>query len=137
MRERCPPRSARKLGSAVLFDYRLEFRADAAGFGMATVAPIPGSRVFGGLWLIDRHCLASLDRYEAWPRIYLRKKVQVLFQGQLVWALTYVLRVGGRFAAPERDYLETMLAGYRDFNLPCACLVQALRGSSSPGIDRR
>ncbi|HSW09969.1 MAG TPA: gamma-glutamylcyclotransferase family protein [Bacillota bacterium] len=129
MRERCRPRSARKLGAAVLLDHRLEFRADAHGFGLATVRPARGVRVYGGLWRIDRNCRAHLDRYEAWPRVYLRKDVPVLFQGRLVRALTYVLQRGGAAVTPERDYLETILAGYRDFNLPFAPLMQAVTPS--------
>ena len=132
MRERCPPGSARKLGAAVLLDHRLEFRADPHGFGLATVLPARGSRVCGGLWQIDRSCRARLDRYEAWPRVYRREDVPVLFQGRLVRALTYILQRAGPPVRPERDYLETILAGYRDFNLPFAALMQAT--SPSPRL---
>jgi hypothetical protein len=136
MRERCRPGTARKLGSSILLDHRLEFRADDHGFGLATVLPARGNRVYGGLWQIDRDCRCRLDQYEAWPRVYLREQVQVLFQGRLLSALTYALRSDGASVMPERHYLETILAGYRDFNLPFAALLQAMslspRSAESP-----
>ncbi|MDQ7794806.1 MAG: gamma-glutamylcyclotransferase family protein [bacterium] len=129
MHERCPSLAARKLGAATLPDYRLEFCRDDNGFGIATIAPARGRQVLGGLWRINRACLAILNIFEAYPRVYTQKWVRVLYRGKTVSAMTYVLRDRRPAGGPDPDYLNTIRMGYRDFGLDDSDLERAVQRS--------
>ena len=79
MRYRCPDASV--YGQAVLDNYDLRFR----GSGVATVEPKEGACVYGLLWELTDKCEASLDRYEGYPRLYIKQTLEVrTFDGQRV-----------------------------------------------------
>ena len=66
MAYRCP--DARVIGPVVLEGYRLAFRGNASGNGVATVVPHKGGKVHGLLWEITPACEQTLDRYEGYVR---------------------------------------------------------------------
>ena len=81
---RCP--DATVYGQAVLDNYDLRFR----GSGVATVEPKEGACVYGLLWELTDKCEASLDRYEGYPRLYIKQTLEVrTFDGQRVQVMAY------------------------------------------------
>lgn len=126
MKLRCP--NAKPLSRGVLEGYRLTFHGRNRIYGVADVVPDPGRSVPVGLWTITRRDLESLDRYEGWPRLYLRDWVPVrLEDGSTVHGLIYVMTGEHRVPAiPHPEYLGTIVDGYRDFGLDLRELYRAL-----------
>lgn len=66
---RCP--DAQVVDTVRLEGYRLAFRMNGGGHGVATILPEAGSFVDGVLWRISEQDEQSLDHYEGFPRLYL------------------------------------------------------------------
>lgn len=72
---RCP--DAQVVDTVRLEGYRLAFRMNGGGHGVATILPEPGSFVDGVLWRISERDEQSLDHYEGFPRLYGKEPVTV------------------------------------------------------------
>ena len=59
MEFRCP--DAEVIGNVVVKDYRLVFRGNSRGNGVASILPEQGEQVSGVLWSITEKCEKSLD----------------------------------------------------------------------------
>lgn len=112
MRFRCP--AARPVSAFLLQDWQLTFS------GVATIQPRPGAAVPGALWEITAECEDNLDVFEGFPFLY--SKVY-LAQGNQEF-MAYVMNDDPP-AAPSRSYFNTILEGYRDWNLPVSELHRA------------
>ena len=125
MAHRCP--AAEVVGPVVLENYRLLFRGNYRGNGVATVAPRKGSKVHGLLWKITPGCEKSLDTYEAFPHLYEKQPVTVRDQsGQEVTTMAYIMTERCKEpAVPSRLYYNGILEGYRQNGLPTAALKRA------------
>lgn len=110
---RCP--DATPVTSALLTDMTMVFRGNARGCGVATVERKVGSDVPVGIWKISAEDEKSLDRYEGYPYLYLKKYVKVHVDGKEVSALIYIMTPGRTKVAPSSSYYETIKQGYRDF----------------------
>lgn len=103
--------------------FRLVFnkRADDGGV-FANFEPNESSEVWGVAYLCDPKAMKTLDRKEGVTGgHYKRIKIQVEGSaGELIRCVTYV--AGDKFvceaAAPAKDYLQHLLDGARDHNLP-------------------
>ncbi|MBR6029234.1 MAG: gamma-glutamylcyclotransferase [Clostridia bacterium] len=110
MKSRCP--DAVPVGSCVVNDYELVFR------GVATIEPKPGASVQCGVWKISKADEVSLDRYEGYPRLYVKQDFRVTVNGKTVRAMAYVMTDGiRRLSPPSTGYLLTIAEGYDDFGL--------------------
>ena len=110
MKTRCP--DAVPVGSCVVNDYELVFR------GVATIEPKPGASVQCGIWKISTDDEHSLDRYEGYPRLYVKQDFRVTVKGKTVRAMAYVMVDGiRRLSPPSTGYLLTIAEGYDDFGL--------------------
>ena len=110
MKTRCP--DAVPVGSCVVKDYELVFR------GVATIEPNPGAEVPCGIWKISTDDERSLDRYEGYPKLYVKQDFQVTVKGKTVRAMAYVMVDGiRRLSPPSTGYLLTIAEGYDDFGL--------------------
>lgn len=129
MAMRCP--SAQVVGPVVLEDQELLFRGNAGSYGVATIAPHPGHKVYGLLWRITPACEQSLDRYEGYPRLYGKEPVTVRDQsGQEHTVMAYVMTGGDWWrdpAMPSPGYYEGIREGFRQNGLPLAPLAAAHR----------
>lgn len=124
MRYRCP--DATVYGQAVLDNYDLRFR----GSGVATVEPKEGACVYGLLWELTDKCEASLDRYEGYPRLYIKQTLEVrTFDGQRVPVMAYIMNpeLHLKPSLPPRDYYLGIKAGYEQNGLPVGCLKYAFK----------
>lgn len=110
MASRCP--AARPVGKIKLFGHRLAFR------GVADVVREQGATVHGALWEITAECERALDRFEGYPRLYVKRIVRSKVRGQLVDVMFYVMREkGDRFSVPPRSYERTLREGYGHFGI--------------------
>ena len=110
MKTRCP--DAVPVGSCVVNDYELVFR------GVATIEPKPGASVQCGIWKISADDERSLDRYEGYPRLYVKQDFWVTMKGKTIRAMAYVMTNGiRRLSPPSTGYLLTIAEGYDDFGL--------------------
>ena len=111
MELRCP--GYKPISRAVLKNYRLVFR------GVADITPDLHYKVDGALYELTHEHLRVLDRFEGYPHLYKRKLLPVTTeQGEEVKAIVYIMVARKTFAAPYRGYLNVILSGCRQWQLP-------------------
>lgn len=122
MAHRCP--DATIVGTGVLKDWELIFRYHA------TIEPRQGSTVPVLVWAISEKDEARLDRYEGYPRYYVKKYLSVPVQaprGRLnVRGMVYTMVDGQPVTPPSDDYYGIIEEGYERFNLDRRILRRAL-----------
>ena len=111
MNYRCP--GNRPLCRAVLKNYRLMFK------GVADIEAAVNHRVHGALYELTKEHLRFLDRFEGFPKLYIRKSVPVITEdGKEVQAVVYQMNNRNHYASPSRGYLNIILSGCRQWQLP-------------------
>ena len=124
MARRCP--DAKPVCAYIMMDYQPVFRR-----GYLTIEPKKGAIVPCGVWEISDDDERNLDRYEGYPRFYRKERFHVMvpdpeeLTGKLVTALAYVMNDGFPPEVPSDFYFYTVLAGYRDFGLDRAPMIEA------------
>ena len=111
---RCP--NAEVVDTVRLEGYRLAFRTNGGGAGVATVLPEQGSYVDGVLWRISERDEQHLDHYEGFSYLYGKEPVIVTDQnGQRREVMAYTINNPYRdvLALPSQSYLEGILQGCR------------------------
>lgn len=117
MLARCP--WSVKRHSIMLKDYRLVFR------GVADIEPCAGSQVPLGLWRITDVCEKALDQYEGFPRLYGKHVIELPDCRVMVYRM-----VDQETIYPPTDwYLDSIVQGYKDFELDPKYLKDAVRDS--------
>ena len=122
MELRCP--KAQMVGPVTLKNYELQFR----GSGFATVAPKKGSVVHGLLWKLTPSCEQSLDRYEGYPRHYIKEAVTVqTADGLKIPVMAYIMAepMCCQPALPSPYYYRTIRQGFESNDLPVDLLKEA------------
>ena len=104
MQWRCPDAVA--IQPFHLEDYRLAFS------GVATVLPEEHSRVPGALWAISEADERALDQFEGWPYLYRKETIQQDGLEFMVYVMNSTIP-----GEPDKSYLDTITAGYRDWGL--------------------
>lgn len=121
MSRRCP--DARFYGTGTLPDYRLVFR------GVADIEYCRGESVQIGLWRVTPNCVAALDSYEGYPRLYGRNNCRIYRgRGKYTDAFVYFMNAEG-YRPPSAMYLNSISEGYQDCGLPLNSLRRALNWS--------
>lgn len=118
MKERCP-QSQPKL-SATLHHYRLIFAGWSRHWlgGTASIKPMRGERLPGGVYEITESDLKRLDRYEGYPESYDRINVIVNTEaGEPLEVFTYIRKRQPEETKPSAEYLKIIQQGYRDWGL--------------------
>ena len=118
MEFRCP--DAEVIGNVVVKDYRLVFRGNSRGNGVASILPEQGEQVSGVLWSITEKCEKSLDYYEGYPYLYGKQDILVQCEdGQELYAAVYIMNepYQSQPALPGKLYLEGILEGCRQNGL--------------------
>lgn len=116
---RCP--DAVSLGPVILPNYRFRFAYHA------DILENLGHDIIGVLWEITPNCLANLDLFEGYPRYYDRRQVKVIYQGQLVPAITYYMQPGIKDELPSEGYFNSLVEGYREHGISLHQLNDAVR----------
>ncbi len=107
---RCP--GAHSLGHARLIDHVFRFAVHA------DVVPCVGSYVDGVLWSITDQDLDHLDQLEGYPIYYGRHRVRVSQGSRIVLAICYSMQPGQPDFQPSRGYLNMVLEGYNQHQVP-------------------
>jgi len=118
MKRRC--RSAKFVASATLRDYELNFTGTSSmwGGGVADLNPAKGKVVEGVLWEITEADLKGLDAYEGYPKVYVRRNVEVETpDGRKMEAFAYFMARPGLYKAPSRRYLRLLVSGAEEHGL--------------------
>lgn len=118
MKNCCP--EAKLFGTGFIPNYQLQFRKTA------TIVPSPGFSTPAVVWEISRNDERNLDLYEGYPACCMKEKIVVkMNDGIIVNALAYTLN-GGYMLHPDAVYFNTILQGYKDFNLNTDYLYRIL-----------
>ena len=109
---RCP--KAKAIESYILSGYKLEFRR------VANIKKTNNKqdKIACGIWNITKECESALDVYEGYPNLYGKTKIQLEDDREV---MTYYMKKGHP-APPSHDYLNTIIRGYKDFDLPLKLL---------------
>lgn len=128
MSYRCP--GAEEVGSVRLEGYRLAFRTNGSGNGVATILPEEGSYVDGVLWQISEWDEQYLDHYEGFPNLYEKESVTVINQdGQKQEVMTYTMNSPYKDipALPSDAYLMGILFGCLQHKISREPVLEAVR----------
>lgn len=118
MKRRC--RSAKFIAAVRLRDYELNFTGISTmwGGGVADLKPVNGGVVEGVLWEMAEVDLKELDEYEGYPKVYLRKNVDVeTLDGRKMQAFAYFMVRPGTYKAPSRRYMRLLVSGAEEHGL--------------------
>lgn len=124
---RCP--DAQVVDTVRLEGYRLAFRMNGGGYGVATILPEPGSFVDGVLWRISERDEQSLDHYEGFPRLYGKEPVTVADPDGLKWeVMAYTMNSPYKDAPalPYQSYLSGILHGCRQNGIEIESVLDAV-----------
>ena len=106
MSARCP--AAKYVCNLTLNHHQLVFR------GVADVVAARGRKVECALWLITPECEASLDGFEGFPNLYVKKYVRVWLNERWTRVMFYVMRRARSQQLPSKSYEDTLRGGYAD-----------------------
>lgn len=124
---RCP--DAQVVDTIRLEGYRLAFRENGGGAGVATILPEEGSHVDGVLWRISERDEQHLDHYEGFPFLYGKEPVTVTEQDGVrreVMAYTMNSPYKDVPALPSQPYLSGILHGCRQNGIEIASVLEAV-----------
>lgn len=121
MSRRCP--RAIPISRAWLPDWSLEFK------GVCDIEHVPGATVHGGLWSISMKCEAALDSFEGAPDFYRKERHTVMTPTGPYEAMVYIMNDQpwmDYYSMPSSGYFDTVMDGYKDFDLPEPALWAAI-----------
>ena len=125
---RCP--DAEVVDTVRLEGYRLAFRTNGGGNGVATILPEPDSFVDGVLWRISERDEQHLNHYEGFPFLYGKEPVTVTDQDGVrreIMAYTMNSPYKDTPAMPSVAYLEGILNGCRQNGIDTHTVIDAVR----------
>ena len=103
--------------------YRLDKRIQS------NIEEMEGRTVPIVLWEITRNCEESLDIYEGYPRLYVKKDVEIVnLKGEKIQAFVYVMveEYTDSPALPSINYLRSIWQGYTENKLDTDVLRKAM-----------
>lgn len=128
MSHRCP--DAVPEGVSEIKNYQLIFRGPQRR-AVATIEQKKGCSVPVAIWSISRSDEKNLDAYEGFPRLYDKQMFRVNLNGKTVSAMAYIMTPGRSKGTPSDFYLDTILTGYKDFDIDPADLLNAAHVSET------
>ena len=124
MLHRCP--GAKVIGVGEVANYKLSFRG--RGTGVANIERSKEGTVPIVLWEITLMCEKTLDIYEGYPRLYVKRDIEVVTENEVITAMAYVMckKYERLPAKPGLYYLDIIRQGYVDNRIPLATLDEAV-----------
>ncbi|UZQ49917.1 gamma-glutamylcyclotransferase family protein [Clostridium kluyveri] len=124
MKRRCP--KAKVIGTGEVRNYKLTFRGTSSG--VANIEESSGGAVPIVLWEITKECEKALDIYEGYPKMYVKKDIEVVTKEGTVTAMAYVMAKEYEKlpAEPVRYYVDVIRQGYTDNKIPADVLMEAV-----------
>ena len=123
MSRRC--QDAKFVGTGMIDNYELVFRGSRHS-AVATVEPKSGSKVPVGIWEISDRDERSLDVYEGFPRLYVKKPMLISQDNVQHETMLYVMNDGYDYGMPNSRYYNTILQGYNDCHLDSRYLKESV-----------
>lgn len=126
MQMRCP--NAELIGNGKILNNKLTFRGRDT-MGVANVEEKCGRSVPIVLWAITDECEKALDSYEGFPRLYVKKDIEVLTTTGSVKAMFYVMakKYENMPAEPSQHYFNIIKNGYEKNRINTKTLNYALK----------
>ena len=124
MMHRCP--DAVIVGKASLYNWKLVFRYHA------TIEPHKDGSLPVLIWEISDRDEANLDRYEGFPKYYVKENISLRMtdlrgrHSKRVTAMAYIMTEGRQIEPPTSGYFQTIEAGYIRFGFSREILNDAL-----------
>ena len=118
MATRCP--NAKSLGRAILYNHEFRFARHA------DIIENPEYNTHGVLWEITPDCEMALDALEGYPAYYLKKIVNVFYNGSPVECMTYYMAGELIDELPSDGYLEMLFEGYTEHNVNTEQIIDRL-----------
>jgi gamma-glutamylcyclotransferase (GGCT)/AIG2-like uncharacterized protein YtfP len=118
MAQRCP--RAISLGKAVLYGHEFRFSRHA------DIIENPDFITQGVLWEITPECELSLDALEGFPDYYLKKTVNVFYNGSPVECMVYYMNNDYPDEFPSDGYLEMLFDGYNEHGVDTRQIYESL-----------
>lgn len=118
MKERCP--DSKPVFVVTLPNYKLVFAGWSRQWrgGVASIKPLRGEKVLGGIYEISERDLRRLDRYEGYPDSYKKINVRVFDEdGNPIDAITYIKAGQLEETQPSREHLAIVQQGYKDWGI--------------------
>ena len=131
MAYRCP--GAVIAGMAVIYDWKVAFKVHA------DIEPCKGRVVPVLVWEIGPDDEKALDRYEGYPRYYVKKDFKVTMTDldgkdpREITAMAYVMGEGHDLKEPSDSYYRILEEGYRRFGFNSTLLELALHEARKGG----
>ena len=128
---RCP--GAMVAGMAAIYGWKMAFKLHA------DISPCKGRVVPVLVWEIGPDDEKALDRYEGYPRYYVKKDFKVMMtdlDGQNpkeINAMAYVMTEGHPLREPSDSYYRILEEGYRRFGFNSTLLELALHEAKKGG----
>ncbi|HLR21311.1 MAG TPA: gamma-glutamylcyclotransferase family protein [Tissierellaceae bacterium] len=104
----------------VLKGYKLVFNQ------LADIVKEDGKVTMGAIYMISKEELQQLDILEGYPDLYDRMIVEVEDDRGNKYDVTAYMMVDKDLQSPPNHYYQTLLNGYKDWDLPLKCLEEAL-----------
>jgi gamma-glutamylcyclotransferase (GGCT)/AIG2-like uncharacterized protein YtfP len=118
MNRRCP--GAKYVCNVTMHNFKLVMR------GVADLQPQRNAKVQGAMWLISPENEAALDRFEGFPRSYVKRYVTMRLNGKRYRVMFYVMRQAFWQDEPSEAYEAVLRSGYADSGLPELQLDRAI-----------
>ena len=118
MAERCPGNKPKFI--ATLPNYKLIFSGWSRKWKgpTATIKPVKGEKVIGGVYEVTEADLRKLDKHEDCPAIYQHLKVTVWTDGgDSIETITYIMIDQSSENKPSQEYLSVIKQGYTDWQI--------------------
>ena len=122
MLRRCP--DALTISRSTIDGYKLVFRGNSRS-GVANIEPCDGASVPVGIWSISPSDEDALDWYEGVPRLYVKQVFTLQVRGKKVKGMAYIMTPGHAITPPAKQYLNTIMEGYKDFGFDPSPLLAA------------
>jgi gamma-glutamylcyclotransferase (GGCT)/AIG2-like uncharacterized protein YtfP len=127
MNDRCPFARFLKRGFIKEYKFVYDGYSSTRRGAVGNIVPFENSKVWGAIFEITTKCRSRLDRYEGYPKYYLRQELEVWDDiGERCMAIAY-FRVGQIIGKPDKDYAEVILQGAKDCSLPEDYVIEFLK----------
>tara|TARA_B100001250_G_scaffold179425_1_gene154232 strand:+ start:651 stop:1037 length:387 start_codon:yes stop_codon:yes gene_type:complete len=121
MKKRC--RDSVYIKCYILKNYKLYFRDNFLGGGVADIQKRKKSQVLGALYRISKRDEKKLDIYENFPKTYIKKYFKI--SGKKV--MFYYMPKKTKFNAPSRRYKNLIIQGYKDCGWKIKILTDTIK----------
>lgn len=129
MAQRCP--FAEVMGSGFIEGQELQFK------GVATIAPNKKAVTPVLAWKLSATDEASLDIYEGYPNMYIKKTFDVELNGKQVTGMAYVMNKFRPLYVPAQSYFDCIVAGYKQAGMNIEYLKKALKQAHDVQVNRQ